>query len=108
MGDPKQKQSPSLREPKLKKKLGLSVPQPLRMPHEDLVRQMPEPSRPDLTSLPSETSLPIESSQVSKTSLDSDQAGAWTQTSQTLHTRQPSKTSQTKTRGGLMSNLPDV
>lgn len=108
MGDPKHKQSPSLREPKVKKKLGLSIPQPLRMPHEDLVRQMPEPSRPDLTRPVSETSLPLESSQVSKTSLDSDRPGDWSQTSLALQTRQPSKTNLPKTRLDLMSSLPDV
>lgn len=40
MTDPKHKQSDSLREPRPKKKLGLTVPQPLRMPHEELVWRM--------------------------------------------------------------------
>ncbi|MGA9774149.1 MAG: Lrp/AsnC family transcriptional regulator [Blastocatellia bacterium] len=69
---------------------------------------MPEPSRPDLTRPVSETSLPLESSQVSKTSLDSDRPGDWSQTSLALQTRQPSKTNLPKTRLDLMSSLPDV
>lgn len=63
MTDPKQKPSSSLREPKPKKKLGLSVPQPLRLPHEDLVKPISEidkpamPSQTSLTSITGQTSL---------------------------------------------------
>jgi DNA-binding Lrp family transcriptional regulator len=114
MAETKQKQSPSLRTPGVKKKLGLSVPPPLRMPHEDLVKRISQETELDLTSqetktsLDSKTSLPLQSSLGSKTSLDSDQAGAWSQTSLDNQTRQPSKTSQSKTRVDLMSSLPDV
>src|SRR5215212_5651558 len=48
MTDPKHKQASSLREPKVKKKLGLVVPLPLQMPHLDLIR----PSENQETKLP--------------------------------------------------------
>lgn len=60
MTDPKHKQSPSLREPKPKKKLGLNVPQPLRLPHEDLVKPLNTFDETNITSMTSHTgSQPI-------------------------------------------------
>ena len=54
MAETKPKDSPSLRTPKAKKPLGLSVRLPLRMPHEELIK--PE-------TLPSQTSQSSETSQ---------------------------------------------
>src|SRR5947209_20565420 len=47
MPDPKQRPQNELRTPKQKKRLGLSVPPALRLPHEDLIRindQAPDPA----------------------------------------------------------------
>jgi hypothetical protein len=71
MAETKPKPTDALRTPKPKKKLGLSVPPALRLPHEDLIR--PE----------SQTST----SQTSLTSMSS-------QTSLTRHTKQPTPLSQ--------------
>ena len=49
MAETKPKESSSLRQPKAKKKLGLSVPPALRMPHDDLIQSMP--SQTSVTSL---------------------------------------------------------
>src|SRR5215216_2878643 len=57
MTDPKHKQGSSLREPRPKKKLGLAVPQPLRMPHEELVRPSDAQELKDESTMPSQTSL---------------------------------------------------
>jgi hypothetical protein len=67
MTDPKQKPSPSLREPKPKKKLGLSVPQPLRLPHEDLVKPIDKTDKLTMTSQSSLTSQSSNTSQTSQT-----------------------------------------
>ena len=59
MANQKIKHTPSLREPKPKKKLGLSVPHPLRMPHEELLPSSAtktDDSLPSLPSLPRQTS----------------------------------------------------
>src|ERR1051325_2277471 len=75
MTDPKHKQANSLREPKPKKKLGLAVPQPLRMPHEELVRPISSEedthneTMPTQTSLTSQTSLSRQARQTSQTTL---------------------------------------
>jgi hypothetical protein len=62
MADPKRKTETSLRTPRPKKKLGLSVPPPLRMPHEELITAKVEAKEADQnllvsTSMPSQTSL---------------------------------------------------
>lgn len=69
MAETKPKTADSLRTPGPKKKLGLSVPPALRLPHEDLIEQkeMASASMPSLTSQTSQT----------------------TQTSQTRHTSTP-------------------
>jgi hypothetical protein len=72
MTDPKHKQGNSLREPKPKKKLGLAVPQPLRMPHEELVRPITIQEETHNKTMPSQTR----------------------QTSQSSHSRQTSQTRQ--------------
>jgi hypothetical protein len=65
MAETKPKSSDSLRTPKAKKKLGLSVPPALRMPHDDLISAtMPEP-----VNAPSMTSQTSRSSQTSHTPL---------------------------------------
>lgn len=58
MAETKPKESPSLRQPKAKRKLGLSVPPALRMPHDDLIQSMPsQTSHSSQTSQGSQTSL---------------------------------------------------
>jgi hypothetical protein len=51
MGEPKEKQSSSLRQPKPKKTLGLRPPTMLRMPHDDLIKPEapPEPRATEIT-----------------------------------------------------------
>jgi hypothetical protein len=66
MAEIKPKAADSLRTPKPKKKLGLSVPPALRMPHDDLIH----PENEALT-LPSQTSQTTSTSQTSATSLTS-------------------------------------
>ena len=55
MAETKPKQSPSLRTPK-PKKLGLSVPPALRLPHEELIRAEAADESATMTSLPSHSS----------------------------------------------------
>ena len=55
MAETKPKPADSLRTPKPKKKLGLSVPPALRLPHEDLITSPPKSSA-DEASMPSHTS----------------------------------------------------
>lgn len=43
MTEPKEKSKPALRSPRQKKTLGLQVPQPLRLPHADLIHAAEEP-----------------------------------------------------------------
>ena len=57
MTDPKPKNINSMRTPQVKKKLGLSVPSSLRLPHEDLIKPSPESTMPSQTSQSSQTSL---------------------------------------------------
>ena len=61
MTDPKPKNINSMRTPQVKKKLGLSVPSSLRLPHEDLIKPRSE------STMPSQTSMPSQSSQTSQT-----------------------------------------
>lgn len=73
MPDPKRKPATPLRTPKPKKTLGLSVPPPIRMPHEELIfARSPEqtnirtePSITSPTSIPSQTRYPSSTSQPS-------------------------------------------
>jgi hypothetical protein len=52
VAETKPKESPSLRQPKAKKSLGLTVPPALRMPHDDLIQGEPSmPSQTTMTSL---------------------------------------------------------
>jgi hypothetical protein len=44
LAETKHKETPSLRQPRAKKTLGLSVPPALRMPHEDLIQSLPSHS----------------------------------------------------------------
>ena len=53
MAETKAKPESTLRTPKAKKKLGLSVPSPLRLPHDDLIHAENKPIQP---SMPSQTS----------------------------------------------------
>jgi len=96
MTDPKPKHSPALREPKPKKKLGLSVPPPLRMPHEELV--IAPPPRPD--TLPSQTSQTNQSTPAEQfhtlPSQTRHTAPLPARTSQTTQSRQASQTTQTR------------
>ena len=86
MGEAKHKTGDSLRTPKPKKKLGLTVPPALRMPHEDLISSAPvQPSQPSLES----TIQPSLTSQTTPTS----QTSTTTPTSQTTLTDQDSDTS---------------
>lgn len=57
MAETKPKQSPSLRAPGPKKKLGLMVPPPLRMPHDDLIHpeDVTHPAAPSATRSEDET-----------------------------------------------------
>jgi hypothetical protein len=64
MVETKTKTADSLRTPKPKKKLGLSVPPALRMPHEDLIHAEEERK----PTLPSHTSMTRQSSRSSQTS----------------------------------------
>lgn len=66
MAETKHKPTDSLRTPKAKKKLGLSVPPALRMPHDDLITAA-EPE-PPITSVQSMTSLTSHTSPTSQTS----------------------------------------
>ena len=66
MAETKHKDSPSLRQPRAKKTLGLSVPPALRMPHDDLIQSLPsQTSHTSLTShtpvaeLPSPAEAPV-------------------------------------------------
>ena len=65
MAETKPKASDSLRIPKPKKKLGLSVRPAIRLPHEDLIQAQPKVAPP---TMPSQTSLTSTSSQTSHTS----------------------------------------
>jgi hypothetical protein len=64
MGDAKIKPESNLRIPKAKKKLGLTVPPPLRMPHEGLIASLVEknPQEPSMTSQTSHTSHALDHS----------------------------------------------
>src|SRR3982750_507473 len=57
MADPKRKTHTALRTPGPKKKLGLVVPPPLRMPHEELITSAPSLSEIENSTLTSQTSL---------------------------------------------------
>src|SRR4051794_7512043 len=57
MADPKRKTHTALRNPGPKKKLGLVVPPPLRMPHEELITSAPSLSEIEKLTLTSQTSL---------------------------------------------------
>ncbi len=67
MAESKPKQSPSLRTPGPKKKLGLTVPPALKLPHDELIKaeRSPEetmPSHTTMPSLPSMTTMPSQTS----------------------------------------------
>src|ERR1044072_800260 len=83
MAETKSKPADSLRTPKPKKKLGLSVPPALRLPHEDLIISSPTVVT-DRTSLTSHTSM---TSQTSPTK-DTEILSMPSPTRQTSHTRQ--------------------
>ncbi len=78
MAETKSKASDSLRVPKAKKKLGLSVPPAIRLPHDDLIQAQQQEVVPTLTSLTSQTTMtsltspPRQTSQTSQTSISED------------------------------------
>src|SRR3712207_2100871 len=57
MAETKPKASDSLRVPKPKKKLGLSVRPAIRLPHEDLIQAQPSDAPTTMPSLTSQTSM---------------------------------------------------
>ena len=116
MADLKRKTDLTLRTPGPKKKLGLIVPPPLRMPHEELISELRDSSKntePSLTSQTSQTSSPIKPVESLSESTDlitenkainiieDETAGpSSSMTSQTSHTNTlstPSQTSHTQT-----------
>ncbi len=75
MAETKAKSSESLRTPKPKKKLGLSVPPVLRLPHDDLISPA-EPEKKDAATLPSQTRQARQGTMTSQTSLTSHTAAS--------------------------------
>ena len=69
MAETKAKPADSLRTPKPKKKLGLSVPPALRLPHDDLIHPEVEP-----TTMPSQTSQSTTTSLTRHTSVTAEEA----------------------------------
>jgi hypothetical protein len=98
----KSKSNPSLRTPKPKKKLGLSVPPPLRLPHEDLI--LPDAGasdRDDFLTMPSQTSPTRHSTKKQRSVIKPDTSNTSTSsiTSMPSHTSMPRHTSMTDEEG---------
>jgi len=123
MADPKRKTEAALRTPGPKKKLGLVVPPPLRMPHDELIIGTNEPPE-RISSLTSQTTMPGQPSQTNTLSqteshqTTDDSANQLTesvnkpnkQNAATLPLSMPSQTSQstlpTQTRHSQSSSPP--
>ena len=87
MAETKPKAADSLRTPKPKKKLGLTVPPALRLPHDDLILASPkDKDSADVPSMPSQTRQTRQTREISETSMPS----------QTSHSSQTSLTRQSE------------
>jgi hypothetical protein len=93
MPKPKESQSPALRQPKKKKTLGLKVPPPLRMPHQEIIK--PEVAQ--------------NTSVVQDTRLVQEQASGWQNTNLVQDTNPVHPTSPVQsTTLDLWAAIPDV